>query len=862
MSDFSRYHYRSGDVVVERDQTLLNAFAGMNCFESLWALTPERLKRMCRKPLFMQIFLVNLVFLLITTIYDTYIVLKAVSTGCSSVLRAQVELNCLHFQENLYTILNFKAWISAIIFYPGACFKLIFQIIIRLRSSRVGPCPKTRRNSVENQFSETEKSTFALLWSRCKPCASQRWSLVSTRDTFLETSLSLRSMVKDFSFLVLTYTFCSVLPFLLGLKTGELDWRKDVLVKTYLTSVCGRNFSLCHFAYISRRFLMITSTSFAVFVVVLYLLIPLECYQPLTFVAARRTSDKFLLRLLRTAPFGFLVFASPPVLYTLNSLHRAVASQEADEFRLQAFALVSLLHPVLGWMYIFWILEGDSFVSRTCFRKKRTTVASTTCDNLYFEAKAPRRLWSLRRAAYYCIAFENGSRSHRQGILAELAVVCFINIGHGFSVAVYVTTWALRAIFLTLLVFQQDPENEFQDLESSGPGFGLVVDARDLGAALEAALDGHSYKGTFRRYKGNMWRMQQTLAISYRWQPRFVKLSSRHSLGVNMSAWQMRKLREGIALSGCHYVWIDILALPQQDCQLKDVLLSRMMAVYSNAEDCLVLRTREEAGSRYHQRAWTFQEWCSARRLHVVTEEARLSWGGAGAVELESGCGGVAVTVAEELAFKASRRWHELRAGSTKPLWLTGGLNPDLTDEEVRLLWSVYLRLSQRLRCLVPYDKIRAVYPLLFNTPASTHEELAKLVDDVADRVAKAAAAAAGSCWISSMEAPAEGSDRLSCSAGMRVRHTRELIRRLREHMPYCSDALSRDSSLPSSRSFAGAVSLGVRRGTGIIKVDSSILAELEDSKARSLSGRSGYSAGESASEPPPGTVLGDPAGP
>ena len=46
-------------------------------------------------------------------------------------------------------------------------------------------------------------------------------------------------------------------------------------------------------------------------------------------------------------------------------------------------------------------------------------------------------------------------------------------------------------------------------------------------------------------------------------------------LCLNMSDWQLHELEKGITRSGCLYVWIDQLALPQQKCKLQTTLLAR-----------------------------------------------------------------------------------------------------------------------------------------------------------------------------------------------------------------------------------------------------------------------------------------------
>lgn len=66
----------------------------------------------------------------------------------------------------------------------------------------------------------------------------------------------------------------------------------------------------------------------------------------------------------------------------------------------------------------------------------------------------------------------------------------------------------------------------------------------------------------------------------------------------------MEKTLETLGEATCLYVWIDRISVPQGSSELQNTLLSRMMGVFATARETLILRTQEEDGSRYHQRAW------------------------------------------------------------------------------------------------------------------------------------------------------------------------------------------------------------------------------------------------------------------
>ena len=91
-------------------------------------------------------------------------------------------------------------------------------------------------------------------------------------------------------------------------------------------------------------------------------------------------------------------------------------------------------------------------------------------------------------------------------------------------------------------------------------------------------------------------------AVSYRWQEKKIQLTK--DCAVNMSEWQMTRLLEALRKCNCLYIWIDHMSVPQgdEDPDMQEQLLSRMMAVYSSAGLTIVLRSLELPNSRYHQR--------------------------------------------------------------------------------------------------------------------------------------------------------------------------------------------------------------------------------------------------------------------
>ena len=65
-----------------------------------------------------------------------------------------------------------------------------------------------------------------------------------------------------------------------------------------------------------------------------------------------------------------------------------------------------------------------------------------------------------------------------------------------------------------------------------------------------------------------------------RWQLEEIKVCP--ELTLNMSRWQLEELEKALGRSGCLYVWIDRVAVPQNVCELQRTLLARFVVAYDN----------------------------------------------------------------------------------------------------------------------------------------------------------------------------------------------------------------------------------------------------------------------------------------
>jgi len=281
----------------------------------------------------------------------------------------------------------------------------------------------------------------------------------------------------------------------------------------------------------------------------------------------------------------------------------------------------------------------------------------------------------------------------------------------------YVILWFLRALFLLAALATRDAVSTFQDLERHpDPGFGLLVSTSQLRAALQALLEGREYTGPLKTFKASIWRMRDTVALSYRWQSGVGVVIKEGLPSLNMSRWQITALESALRSSEATYVWLDCLSVPQAPCQLQRTLLARMMAVYASAgAGTVALRSREVDGGRYHQRAWTLQEFCCSGALSVYTEESNrpsTAPGSPSGQHLLSRTASLSGT--EERRMLALREWHLAHKAECVPYWICKDEEGRFSGEQrMRATVLRYQYLEGKVFCTVDEDKLRALVPLV-----------------------------------------------------------------------------------------------------------------------------------------------------
>uniref|UniRef100_A0A061SJQ1 Heterokaryon incompatibility domain-containing protein n=1 Tax=Tetraselmis sp. GSL018 TaxID=582737 RepID=A0A061SJQ1_9CHLO len=148
-----------------------------------------------------------------------------------------------------------------------------------------------------------------------------------------------------------------------------------------------------------------------------------------------------------------------------------------------------------------------------------------------------------------------------------------------------------------------------------------------------------------------------------------------------------------------------------------------MMAVYASAGVTLAMRSVEPPGERYHQRGWTLQEFCSASSLIIEQQDDSAQ-----VLDIYNRIG--SVSDSEDKHIRSLRDWCSDRICDCRPFWL----NDSMAEHNLQRAaesYDRYLEISGKVLTKICTDKMRALYPLLTNTPVENQEELVKLITQV-----------------------------------------------------------------------------------------------------------------------------------
>mmetsp|Transcript_14682 Transcript_14682/g.34944 ORF Transcript_14682/g.34944 Transcript_14682/m.34944 type:complete len:173 (+) Transcript_14682:2463-2981(+) len=129
---------------------------------------------------------------------------------------------------------------------------------------------------------------------------------------------------------------------------------------------------------------------------------------------------------------------------------------------------------------------------------------------------------------------------------------------------------------------------------------------------------------------------------------------------------------------------------------------------------------------RYHQRGWTLQEFCSASSL-VVRDQPHLD---------DEVLGSQCVVGDEDSRMRELREWCTKRLSHCRPFWIYGGVAAAVgseSEDSLRACFQKYLKASASVQTEDPRDMLRALYPLMTNTPVEDQRELISLVKQLTE---------------------------------------------------------------------------------------------------------------------------------
>jgi len=448
---------------------------------------------------------------------------------------------------------------------------------------------------------------------------ADHWVVGANRSFFLETSESVktaRALTVLLQGLLIPVFFCREMPF------SRQDFFRGV------HDVAGENGELSQLAIVSREWKnAVVQASWTVFLMPLLVILsmPTVLWSRVTEKAARECSDSGLQRmfLLPWLSFplmllnGLLVIAAYFIPWVENDRHSGLAME--IWFILNAVAFVGCV-ALLVWSRL---LPDTVSVVRTCkmglrfAQGLRRTARLLHCRVSPYPESLPVRMGSMTELTGAGHEWQRhmDSSAHQQELVVLYTCIFLWSSPDGTTFFGFVSMYLGRLLAMSLLLLTRDWGYSVTAMRSKGAGLGLLMHAKQFSRAIEAHLSGTPFAGEVPAYQGTVLRLHRTLAVSYRWQPQERQVTE--GVSVNMSDFQLRSLVDAIRSTGCDYVWIDKLAVPQDGGFLQRTILSRMLAVYCGAHVTLVMRTAESGElNRYHQRTWTVQVCCLSPAVH------------------------------------------------------------------------------------------------------------------------------------------------------------------------------------------------------------------------------------------------------
>jgi len=559
------------------------------------------------------------------------------------------------------------------------------------------------------------------------PLPPSHWTGAASKDVFLQASKTLQSLrVSVAPFVLLTWlaAFLShIITWAIGNPVSAPEFGVDL--------VCPQGVNLCRAAWHGDVLVFATNVSCLVYLLIIMVLCPEDVWGPVMLAAIKQTGEWRMARM-RTLPalMMFPLIMDMLILINYSVFDPTVTPVTQDIVFFANIVVVLYQTGVMVWLFLpLWAPPPttDQEAAAEIGHLAMTSGWQSSADvppRCLFQRLAVR----LRKGL---TTRESGVRVRREALMIVLASMLTqretFDLFYTIPVLM-VMLWSMRIAAFLLIVLIRDETAGFDTLMESGAAFGLVVDLNDLCKAVYHLLKRHTpLPVRVRTYKGSLTRMQQTMTISYRWQEDEQAVAQ--GLSLNMSDWQLHSLLDAMVSTNCKYIWLDRISVPQVGGVLQETLLSRMMAVYAASGCTLVLRSREPDGSRYHQRGWTVQEFCSCSKAAVKTEPVSL----ASMMAVRRSRLRISVHTSaetpdedEERYFQSLREWHLARSLSCKPLWLCH--DSIVSDEHLETAVVKFIDLASRVATQEPKDLVRALVPMLANCPVETQDELVELL--------------------------------------------------------------------------------------------------------------------------------------
>ena len=261
----------------------------------------------------------------------------------------------------------------------------------------------------------------------------------------------------------------------------------------------------------------------------LVILMPSSLWSPVTQLAMRRTGDWQLQR-----------FSKLPIIMVVPVLTQLYIEATPVTYATCIIEFLMLFFVICLFVYLnfrlvpapYWRQPGaQPHDDEHCVREQHST-------------------WkSVKHLLTTIILTQNGGvRVHRE--LYCMFALAIFGASETYTWGDTAAQWAVRLVAVLWILLVRDKEADFSVLEEHGASFGLVVDARDLFRAISYRLrHQRPYPKRLRLYAASFQRMQETMAISYRWQDKEELIAD--DVCLNMSTWQLQMLVDSIAQSSC-----------------------------------------------------------------------------------------------------------------------------------------------------------------------------------------------------------------------------------------------------------------------------------------------------------------------